>query len=167
MSIYLSLMFSAIIVQFLIVFLLRKCFVVVNIEHESMSPTLHDGDRVLVFRYWPAKWLQKGNIVLIWPWPNEISHHKEPKPFGVIPYIKRVIGLPGDTIVTSIDELDEYHKSKLFHTYDDEGKKAFYIPHNHFFVIGDYPIGGFDSRKWGPIPFESFLGVVVIKLSKP
>lgn len=144
----------------------RKCFVVVIIEHESMSPTLHSGDRVLVFRYWPAKLLKKGDIVIVWPWINIIRNDKGPKPFGVIPYIKRIIGLPGDKIISNIHELDDYHKKKFGHNYDEEGNKTEIIPEKHFFVRGDFPIGGIDSRIFGPVPKEGILGLVILKLPK-
>jgi signal peptidase I len=148
-----------------VIVLIRKCFVIVTIEHESMSPALHDGDRVLVFRYWPVKLLKRGDIILVWPWMDLIKFNREPKPFGIIPYIKRVVGLPGDTIVTCLNELDDYHQEKLRLTYDVKGEKTIIVPNNHFFVRGDYPIGGIDSRTFGPVPFKGALGLVVIILS--
>ena len=161
-NLLLAIMFLTLIVFILI----RMCLVIITIEQESMSPALHEGDRVLILRYWPHSWLQKGDIVLVWPWPSEIHNGKDPKPFGVIPYVKRVIGLPGDIIITGIEELDDYHKCKLRHTYDLNGNKKVIVPFNHFFVRGDYPIGGFDSRIWGPLSYESFLGLVIMKFSR-
>lgn len=138
---------------------------VVTVEQESMSPVLHAGDRVLVIRYWPVKLLRKGDIVLVWPWISMIRLDRAPKPFGVLPYIKRIIGLPGDTIVTRLDELDDYHKRKLGHTFDNDGKKVFTVPDNHFFVRGDFSIGGIDSRTFGPVHKQGILGLAIMKLS--
>ena len=148
----------------LIVFLVRISLVVVTVESQSMSPTLEHGDRVLVWRYWPAKWLQKYYIVLVWP----SEHRNGPKPFGVIPFIKRVVGLPGDVITTHIDELNNLQKQKTLvqAMHDDNGTRVWYVPKDHFFVRGDHPIGGFDSLTWGPIPFNSLLGIVIMRLPR-
>jgi len=160
-----KIIFLTIILLLIILIVIRRYFVVVTVEHESMSPVLHAGDRVLVIRYWPVKLLKKGDIVLVWPWISMIRLDSAPRPFGVLPYIKRIIGLPGDTITTRLDELDDYHKRKLSHTYDNDGKKAFIIPDDHFFVRGDFPIGGIDSRTFGPVHKQGILGLVIMKLS--
>ncbi len=148
----------------LIVFLVRISFVVVTVESQSMTPALKHGDRVLVWRYWPAKWLRKHHIVLVWP----SEHRNGSKPFGVIPFIKRVVGLPGDVVTTHIDELHNLHKNKTLiqAMYDDNGMRIWYVPKDHFFVRGDHPIGGFDSLTWGPIPFSSLLGIVIMRLPR-
>lgn len=155
------------VIGLLVLSLVRQCLVIVTVESQSMSPALYEGDRVLAFRWWPAKWIQKGDIVLVWPRPDDLKYNRETKPFGVIPFIKRVTGLPGDKIVSRFDELDDYHKQKLRLTYDHEGKKEWLVPRGHFFVRGDYPIGGFDSLSWGPIPYNSLLAVVIMKLPRP
>jgi len=145
---------------------IRNLLVVVTVESTSMSPTLLDGDRVLVLRYWPATLLQKGNIVIIWP--GRITEPDDRSgPFNVTPFIKRVVALPGEKIVTRFDELDEFHKSKPFlrSKHDINGNREWHIPPGHFFVRGDNPIGSFDSLSWGPIPDRSLLGIVVMKLS--
>ena len=146
--------------------LFRILFCVVNIESISMSPTLEDGDRVVVLRYWPTQWLKRGHVVIVWPWTH--THRDSSELFGVVPFIKRVVGLPGDTLITHIDELDNLHKFRpdIQAAHDREGKRVWQIPPNHFFVRGDYTLGGFDSLSWGPVPFSSFLGIVVMKLPR-
>jgi len=148
------------------VLVVRRCLVVATVESQSMSPALQERDRVLAFRCWPARWIRRGDIVLVWPSPHDLKYNKDGKIFGVIPLIKRVAGLPGDMIYSRLDELDEYHKEKLRFMYDLEGKKEWYIPDGHFFVRGDYPIGGFDSLSWGPISYNSLLAIVIMKLPR-
>jgi signal peptidase I len=148
----------------LILALIRIMLVVITVENTSMLPTLKNGDRVLLLRYWPTKWLRKGHIVLVWPWKRPRSGIK---PFGkTIPFIKRVVGLPGDTIVTYITELDDFHRIYEIEAHDGDGRRIWYIPSGHFFVRGDHPIGGFDSLSWGPIPFHCLLGIVILKLPR-
>ncbi len=144
--------------------LIRLMLVVVTVESQSMSPALEDGDRVLVLRNWPTRWLRKGQIVLVWPW---LPPGTGPNNWGtVIPYIKRIIGMPGDSLVTSIDELNDYHRPREQAAHDSEGKRLWHVPPAHFFVRGDNAIGGFDSLTWGPIPYRSLLGIVIMKLPR-
>jgi signal peptidase I len=134
---------------------------IVTVENDSMSPALEHGDRVLVWRLWSAKWLRKGQIVIVWPGSDapppgtELDH---------IPSIKRVIGLPRDRLVTYITELPEHLRQ--YQLYDKEGKRTWYIPPERFFVRSDQPIGGHDSLTWGPIPFHNLLGIVILKLPR-
>lgn len=84
-------------------------------------------------------------------------------------YIKRVIGIPGDTV--SIKNGDVYVNGKLLNqsvflkssvkTYggsflaEDEVKT---VPPESYFVIGDNRAGSSDSREWGFISVKSIIG---------
>lgn len=136
--------------------------VVVTVESTSMSPALNDGDRVLVLKNWPAEKLRRGQIVVVWPW-NFTPDRRIP--FGVAePFIKRIVGLPGDTIVTTISELAQRHRERLSESYDAQGERVWHVPPGHCFVRGDLQPGGHDSLTWGPISFNNVLGVVILKL---
>jgi len=147
-----------------IILLMRAMLVVVTVENQSMSPALQHGDCVLVVRYWPRRWLRRGHIVIVWPWQR--SQHG-PKPFGVPdPFIKRIVGLPGDTLVTHISELDDFNREQQRQAHDEHGYRTWRIPPDHCFLRGDHPIGGFDSLSWGPVPFEYVLGLVIKTLPR-
>src|SRR6266571_228509 len=75
-------------------FIVRTALVVVTVQYTSMSPTLEDGDRVLVWRYWPARWLRKGQVVIVWPWLSASTSWRLMRQSEVVPFIKRVIALP-------------------------------------------------------------------------
>jgi signal peptidase I len=146
----------------LIVMLARSMLVVVTVQNKSMSPTLEPGDRLLVVRHWPKRLLRRGYIVIIWPWDLPPTR---PRPFGIdTPFIKRIIGLPGDTLVTSLSELDDFHRAREFAAHDSQGQRMWHIPPGQIFVRGDHPIGGFDSLSWGPIRCQSVLGLVMARL---
>src|ERR1043165_3264532 len=120
---------------------MRIALLTVTVQLSSMSPTLEDGDRVLVWRYWPARWLRKGQIVILWPW---LPASKVSKLLGTpefVPYIKRIIALPGDTLITSLTDLPEHYRSEHRSTHDSEGHRTWRIPHRHIFVRGDNPLG--------------------------
>ena len=122
---------------------------IVTVHQLSMLPALRPGDRVVVFRHWPARWLHQGQIVILWPvhWDGPYG------PEQTMPYIKRVVGLPGDTI--SLPENER-----------NPGKTVWHIPPKHFFVLADNRPTTTDSRLWGPVPFSGLLGVVIFKLSR-
>jgi len=149
---------------FLLPLAFRVFFVVVEVEGQSMSPILNEGDRVLVWRHWPQRWFRRGQIVLVWPWQARKTSNDNI--FGVTPFIKRIVGLPGDSLVTYIHELDNYHRQKAFSTYDASGKHIWHVPCDHIFLRGDHPVGGYDSLSWGPVPTKSVLGIVIKKIAK-
>jgi len=124
-----------------------------------MSPTLLPDDRVLVLRYCPKRLMCKGRIVLI---RQVLSKPMENDDL----YIKRVIGLPGETLITSISELNPVARAQQGEAHDEEGRRVWHIPQGHYFVRGDHPVGGFDSLSWGPIPFRYIAAIAILKLPR-
>ena len=84
-------------------------------------------------------------------------------------YIKRVIAVPGDTVMIKDGKvyvndriLDEsiYLKPDV-KTYGGPFLKenvSFPIPSDAYFVLGDNRSGSSDSREWGLVPFSSIIG---------
>lgn len=143
----------------------RAFLVIVTVTNTSMQPTLVEGDRVLVVRHWPRRWLRRGQIVIVWPFAFP---EKGPAPFGVpLPFIKRVTALPGDIFVTYADQANRYflEHERPFDKLDLRWNN--HIPAEHLFAYGDNPVDSFDSRTWGPIPFRGVLGVVILKPTRP
>lgn len=142
--------------------MIRLALVVVTVECHSMVPTLQSGDRVLVWRGWPTRWLRKGQIVIVWP---EVVRHRAASPFGIAtPYIKRIAALPGETISTSITDLLESIRPDYQGHYGRDGLREWIVPQDHFFVVGDSSLAAADSRIWGPIPRQGILGLVIMIL---
>ena len=147
--------------------LLRTTLMVVRVEHDSMSPALQHGDRVLVWRHWPARFLHKDHIVLV---------HSESPAIDRSLYIKRVVGLPGDTMVVSpregfrvvreSNELSDGYRLSDSVAQDSNTKRVSPIPPRYFFVCGDNQDRSTDSRQWGPLSFRCLQGIVIRKLSK-
>jgi signal peptidase I len=136
---------------------------------ESMSPTILVGDhffldkiafpanypRVLQ-RYLPARSIDRGDIVALWSPENPN-----------IRLVKRVIGLPGETLELRHRELfingQRIDEPYVVHTDSQEldGRDNFgpvYIPPDHFFLMGDNRDNSNDSRFWGLAPRENFIG---------
>ncbi|MGI8961235.1 MAG: signal peptidase I [Bryobacteraceae bacterium] len=149
-----DLMLSVLVAVLVILFLYRP----VKVEGTSMMPSLYDQERLFInqFSYkFGLGNIQRGDTVVFW-YPGEPTTS----------YIKRVIGLPGDTV--SVD--DGYvivNGKKLVENYippdyrDDRSYPAVVIPPGQYFVLGDHRISSNDSRAWGLVPRNYIYGKAV------
>lgn len=143
---------------FLCLVVSRLALRVVTVQGQSMAPTLLAGDRLLVCRCWPTRWLRRGHLVLIGP-PEGGA---DASPW----FIKRLVGLPGDTLVTSINEVPEHLRLSHLAWYDAQGHRAWEIPPGHIFVRGDNRDGSVDSTAWGPLPARQVQGIVMRRFAR-
>ncbi|WP_086329995.1 signal peptidase I [Candidatus Enterococcus mansonii] len=148
-----------------VLFLLRQfVFTPVIVKGHSMDPTLADGERVIALKNTE---IQRFDIVTF-PAPDEPKKN----------YIKRVIGLPGDTIEYKEDHL-YINGKEVKEPYLDEFKGALTddepltynftltevtgqkkVPKGEYFVMGDNRRNSKDGRMIGFIPKEKILGDV-------
>jgi signal peptidase I len=151
----------AVIVGAVVVALLIKTFVVqaFRIPSESMVPTLEMGDRVLVNKLsYDAHDLNRGDVV-VFERPDDLpAGPNEPKDL-----IKRVIGLPGEQIVTRdgrvyIDGrlLEEPYLPPSTPTVGIEEELT--VPEGEVLVLGDNRQNSSDGRVFGPVPTDSVIG---------
>lgn len=154
-----------------------------NIPSESMEPTYAVGDKVLIqkFAYSLHEPLfHKVILKLAEPQRGDVAVFRLPDNPG-INYIKRVVGVPGDKVtysgkvlnvvdadgqeVKSIHEgyaikIEESKKERIdsFFIQEGQGKGEWSVPDGHYFVIGDNRDNSQDSRFWGFVPRENFVG---------
>lgn len=121
-----------------------------------MYPTLSYGDKVLVLRGVPASAYRRGDVVLA------VLDEKTPKCNGVSsrPVIKRIIGLPGDTI--SISNYQLYQIKPKFGN-SSSNDRIVYVQKGDFFLCGDNLESSVDSRLKGAIPFDRIKGIVLCR----
>lgn len=147
-----------------------KTFVVqaFKIPSESMEPTLMPGDRVVVNKLsYRAHDVNRGDIV--------VFHRPERAPGGPgapAQLIKRVIGLPGDTITTKDGlvvvngkDLVEPYLPPDTPTYDIDNPIT--LPEGQVWVMGDNRLHSGDSRYFGPIDIDSIIGRAFFKIWPP
>jgi signal peptidase I len=149
-------------------FLVLQTFVAqpYRVEGASMEDTLPPGTFVLIDKLTP-RWapFERGDIVVFHP-PGRGSS-------TATPYIKRVIGLPGDRVelrdgrvlVNGVELEEDY----LFAgadgpgATDPEGRSDWVVPDGDLFVMGDHRADSQDSRSFGPIPIESVIGRAALR----
>ncbi len=155
---------KTIVIAIVLAFLIRSfLFTSYEVRGESMVPNVYDGERLIV---------------------NKLSYEfSAPKRFDLIvfhaneqeDYIKRVIGLPGDTVHVQDDVLyindepieepflEEVKKKGEWERYTDDFSIPEAVPEGHVFVLGDNRPRSLDSRKLGFIQNEEIVGKVNIR----
>jgi signal peptidase I len=130
---------------------------------ESMVPTLMVWDRVLINKLaYDFAEPKRGDIVLF-----------ESPEGGEDPLIKRVVGLPGDTIevesgtlyVNGEPQREPYVNERFRNAQAPYGPLK--VPEGHIFAMGDNRGNSADSRFFGPVPEENLIGEALFRFWPP
>lgn len=159
-----DLVFALMIAALVVVFVVQP----VKVEGTSMLPRLHDGERIFVNKliyYEEYRWapkIERGDIVVFW-FPDDPSKS----------YIKRVVGLPGDTVELRAGNV-LINGSLLNESYLDPKSNlstrslaAVYVKPNYYFVMGDNRDNSSDSRSWGLVPKKYVYGKALLRYWPP
>jgi signal peptidase I len=128
----------------------------------SMIPTLEIGDRVLVNRFiYRFTEPELGDIIVF----QSVDNPDED-------LIKRVVGIPGDTIaekngtlyVNGKPQKEPYTNKNLP---DSSSFAKTTIPKDHVFVMGDNRANSADSRFFGPLPEKNIEGEAFLRFWPP
>uniref|UniRef100_UPI0030DB7B21 signal peptidase I n=1 Tax=Oculatella sp. LEGE 06141 TaxID=1828648 RepID=UPI0030DB7B21 len=137
------------------------------IPSESMLPTLEVNDRLIVEKIsYHFNSPQRGDIVVFWP--NERLRQENPSLRDA--FIKRVIGLPGDTIevrggrvyVNGEAIRENYIAAEPDYQWGPET-----VPPDSYLVLGDNRNNSYDSHFWGYVPRENIIGRAVVRFWPP
>lgn len=151
------------------------------IPSASMKPTLIEGDRVFVERFSRFyKTPGRGDIMVFYPPDEGLSYDfwsvfRRLTGFACkdIAYIKRVVGLPGDKL--ELKKIADYSyevyingkalkepyiksESDYIPCMQNMYCGPFVIPEDNYFMMGDNRGNSQDSRFWGFLPKERFIG---------
>ncbi len=116
-----------------------------------MEPNFEDGDYILVdeisYRFSGA---DRGDVI-IFRYPLDQSQF----------FIKRVIGLPSETVEIKDNKVTIYNKNRpdgfvleekyLAPEQKTLGNSVIKLDDNEYFVLGDNRLQSSDSRRWGPV----------------
>lgn len=128
----------------------------VKVEGTSMAPLLSDQERIFinkfVYRFEP---IERGDVVVFW-YPLDRSKS----------FIKRVVGLPGETVELRAGRLyvntKELREPYVPANYlDGSSYGPAMVPADSFFVMGDHRDSSNDSRVFGPVERKHIYGKAV------
>jgi signal peptidase I len=133
------------------------------IPSNSMDPTLHIGDRLLVEKisyYWQPP--HRGDIVVFAPPPQLTRLGYKPRQA----FIKRVIGEPGETVQVSQGQVlvdgtplqEPYILETPAYSLDPVT-----VPKGQVFVMGDNRNDSNDSHVWGGLPQQNIIGRALLR----
>lgn len=128
----------------------------------SMEPNFEDGEYLIIDELtFHFREPERGEIVVFHP-PSS-----DEKQF----YIKRVIGLPGETVEVNDGKVTIYNASNpngftLTEPYLDSyttGRDKETLGEGEYYLMGDNRDASFDSRAFGPVPRANFTGRVWVR----
>jgi signal peptidase I len=131
------------------------------VRGQSMDPNFENGDYLIVDEITYRFRAPERGEVIVFKFPFDTSQR----------FIKRVIGLPGETVdikdgkITIYDDagpvvLDESEYNIGQFSGDDINVR---LAHNEYFVMGDNRDFSFDSRRFGPITEDYIIGRVILR----
>ena len=128
------------------------------VDGDSMEINFQDRDYLIIDKFSYITGSPGRGEVIIFKYPVNPSKK----------YIKRVIGLPGETVKISggkvyinEDRLDE--SEYLDNTYTS-GNLIMELSEKEYFVMGDNRNNSSDSRAWGSVPEDNILGKVLARI---
>jgi len=156
---------DSLLIAFALVFLLIKPFVVAAfyIPSGSMEPTLMVHDRVLVNRFIYRLSDPRRQDIIVFKAPPQATPNGERKDF-----IKRLIGLPGDTVQVVAGDGVYINGSRLKEPYIHREEIPEYnsaptvVPPGQYFVMGDNRNDSNDSHRWGTLDRKYVLGKAMV-----
>ena len=135
------------------------------IPSESMLPTLEIDDRLIIEKIsYHFNDPKRGDVVVFSPTDAlKKENYKEA-------FIKRIIGLPGDTVEVKNGEVYVNNK-KLTEKYIEEPPNYEYpptkVPEDRYLVLGDNRNNSYDSHFWGFVPRKNLIGRAAVRFWPP
>lgn len=130
------------------------------VRGQSMDPNFENGDYLIIDEItYRLRGPERGEVI-VFKFPYDISQR----------FIKRVIGLPGETVVIKDGQITIYNESgsKILDESDylnavTEGDINIKLKNNEYFVLGDNRGFSFDSRRFGAVPKDNIIGRVALR----
>jgi len=153
------------IIAFLIVVPIRAfLFQPFLVRGASMEPTFSSGAYLIIneisYRFYTP---ERGDIV-VFRFPQDPSQR----------FIKRVIGLPGESIEIGdgkvvvysqgSDHQDAFVLTEPYLAGSTPGNSKIELDAEEYYVMGDNRSFSSDSRSWGPVPKDKIIGKVFLKV---
>lgn len=124
----------------IVLFLNKYIFILVTVPTGSMEDTIIPGDRLYVNELFDVKDAARGDILVFKS--DELDEKR---------LVKRLIGLPGDTVEVKTDGSVYVNGEKLDEPYavkSESEAKVFNVPENSYLFFGDNRPISYDARYW-------------------
>lgn len=148
---------QSVVITVLLAFMLR--FFVLQpfiVEGASMEPNFHDQQYIIIDKLsYRVREPQRGEVIVFHP-PVAISQN----------YIKRIIGLPGETVLVKDGEVfvngtkvnEPYLGSQNHHTQPMSTQSPITLGEDEYYVMGDNRSHSSDSREFGALKKDNIEG---------
>jgi signal peptidase I len=131
----------------------------------SMDPTFESGEYLIVDQLTYHFESPKRGSVIIFKYPKDPSKY----------FIKRIIGLPGDTVIIDNGKVtiknavnsDGIILDEPYIEYPRVDSMTVEIKDDEYFVLGDNRAASSDSRVWGTLPDNLIVGRPIVRLLPP
>jgi signal peptidase I len=138
-----------------------------DVRGASMEPNLHESDYLIADKFtYRLSEPKRGDVIVLF-YPLDRTRH----------YVKRVIGLPGETVVITAGKVylkgtdgtlnlleEPYLDESVFTTaFGDAESREYIVPNEQYFVLGDNRQNSSDSREWGFLPEKDIAGIVRLR----
>lgn len=132
------------------------------VSGSSMVPTFENGQYLIVdeitYRFEDPK---RGDVI-VFRYPNDTKKF----------FIKRIIGLPGETvdvkkeetIITNKENPNGFTLDQSYVSNHSEDNSHIVLKNDEYFVMGDNRSGSSDSRSWGPVQKKLLIGRAFLRL---
>jgi len=132
------------------------------VSGSSMFPTFQDGQYLIVDEISYKLTDPQRDDVVIFRYPNDTTKF----------FIKRIIGLPGETVdingsevtITNKEHPEGFKIDQPFVENKANNDTHFELKNNEYFVMGDNRTASSDSRYWGAVPKKLLVGRAFIRL---
>ena len=149
-SVFVREILETLLFTFFVIWLVKSATQNFRIIGVSMLPTMHEGQYLIINKLsYMLDEPERGEII--------VMHYPQDRTSN---YIKRVIGLPGDTISISNGQvsvngvvIDEPYINAT-----TPENQVWDVPEDQFFVMGDNRPNSSDSRRWSYLPRADIIG---------
>jgi signal peptidase I len=132
------------------------------VSGSSMVPTFQDGQYLVVDEISYKLGDPKRDDVIIFKYPNDTTKY----------FIKRVIGLPNETVdikgneitITNKEHPEGLKLDQPFIKNEASNETHFQLKDGEYFVMGDNRPASSDSRYWGAVPRKLIVGRAFLRL---
>ena len=149
--------FPVVIALVIVLFLNKFVFILVTVPTGSMEDTIIPGDRLYVNELFDVDEAKRGDILVFKS--DELDDKR---------LVKRLIGLPGETVEIKKDGSVFVEGKKIEEPYAAEThgeEESFTVPENSYFFLGDNRPISYDARYWNSpyINKDKVIGRVVFR----